>query len=126
MKIFSYAKEERIKKTLKGFEKAYDHVHQSPYGTVTLSEGCRYLKDEFNAENIFNLIVKYQALPEMKHFRIQHWTFEQAKTKTTWILSANSGNRQTLHHEFLSYLSFPVRRIELYFIRGHLCLLNEL
>ena len=126
MEIFSYAKEKRIKDVLKSFEKHHEHVHQSSYGTLTLSEGCQYLKTEYNCEFVFNLISKYQSLPDMKYFRIQQWTFEEATTRTAWILSANSGNRQTIFMEFLNYISFPVRRVEFYYIKGHLCLLNEL
>jgi hypothetical protein len=126
MEVFSYSKEKRIKEALKVFEKSHEYVHQSPYGAITLSEGCLYLKTELNAEFIFNLITKHQALPEMKYYKIQHWTLEQTKVKTAWILTANTGNRQTLHHEFISYISFPLRRIDFYYIKGHLCLLNEL
>jgi hypothetical protein len=126
MEVFSNAKEKRIKEALKAFDKTYKHVYVSSYGTLTLSEGCNYLKTELNTEFIYNLITKYQSIPEMKYCKIQHWTFERTKVKTAWVLNANNGNRQTLYLELFSYLSFPIRRLEFYYIRGHLCLLNEL
>jgi hypothetical protein len=118
--------EEQIKEKLKLFEKKPEYFHETRHGSITLSQGCQYLKTEINAGWIFDQIIKFQNMPEMMHYKVQLWTWEQTKVRRIWRLNASTGNRQTLHAEFFSYVQFPLRSIQLWYLRGHVCLASEL
>ncbi|HXA02505.1 MAG TPA: hypothetical protein VNW99_10990 [Cytophagaceae bacterium] len=118
--------ENQIKEALKIFEKKREYFHETRHGKISLSEGCEYLKKTINAGWIFDQIVKFQTMPEMKNYKVQVWTWEQTKLRRIWRLNASTGNKQTLHAEFYSYVQFPLRSIQLWYLRGHLCLASEL
>jgi hypothetical protein len=123
--VITQSKKE-IKEALKTFERKHEYLHQTRHGTLTLSEGCKYLKIALNADWLYNLIIKHQELPEMKHYKVQLWTWEQTKVRTVWTLKASTGNRTTLHADYFSYIEFPIKAIQLWYLRGHLCLTSEL
>jgi hypothetical protein len=118
--------ERKIKAELKIFEKKREYFHESRHGKISLSEGCQYLKKTVNAGWIFDLVIKLQTMPEMNIYKVQVWTWEQTKVRSIWRLNASTGNKHTLRAEFFSYVQFPLRSLQLWYLKGHLCLASEL
>ena len=73
-------------KCFHGISRYYKHLFpgKSP---ILLTDGCKYVRDEFNANWLFDDILMYQDEPLLKKVYFQIWELQRLKKDLTWLLT---------------------------------------
>jgi len=117
--------EVKIRKELKVFRgTARYHKHLYPgKSPIVLTDGCKYVRDELNANWLFDAILKYQDEPLLKKVNFQIWEFRQLRNDLTWLLTCREDtDKKPLISQSIKFSDFPLEYIRIWVI-GSIALL---
>ena len=94
------------------------HKHLFPgKSPILLTEGCKYVRDNFNAYWLFDAILSYQDDPKLKTVNFQIWEFKQQRKDLTWLLTCKEdSNKKPLISQTIEYSDFPADHIRIWVI----------
>jgi len=109
-------------KLFHGTSRYYKHLFpgKSP---ILLTDGTRYVRDEFNAYWLFDAILSYQDEPVLKKVNFQIWELQRLKKDLSWLLTCREDtNKKALISQAIEFSDFPVDYIRIWVI-GSIALL---
>jgi hypothetical protein len=109
-------------KLFRGTSRYYKHLFpgKSP---ILLTDGCKYVRDEFNAYWLFDDILKYQDDKLLKKINFQIWEFKRLKKDLSWLLTCREDtDNKALISQSIEFSDFPIDYIRIWVI-GSIALL---
>jgi hypothetical protein len=100
------------------------HRHLFPgKSPIAITDGCKYVRDELNANWLFDAILKYQDEPLLKKVNFQIWEFRQLRKDLTWLLTCKEDtDKKPLISQSIKFSDFPLDYIRIWVI-GSIALL---
>lgn len=100
------------------------HKHLFPgKSPIILTDGCKYVRDEFNAYWLFDAILSYQDEPVLKKVNFQIWELQRLKKDLSWLLTCREDtNKKAMISQAIEFSDFPVDYIRIWVI-GSIALL---
>ncbi len=94
------------------------HKHLFPgKSPIALTDGCRYVRDELQANWLFDTILIYQDDPKLKKVNFQIWELQQLKKDLTWLLTCKEDtNKKPLIRQAIEFSDFPIDYIRIWVI----------
>jgi hypothetical protein len=103
-------------KVFHGTSRYYKHMFpgKSP---ILLTDGCKYVKDEFKANWLFDAILSYQDEPILKKIYFQIWELQRLKKDLTWLLTCKEDiNKKVLISQSIEFSDFPLDYFKMWLI----------
>lgn len=93
--------------------------HRTPFGRLTLTDGCNYVRQKAESRWLFDLIQSYQ--PQLRGEEFQTWTLERV-SDMKFMVTCTDGNDRTLVTQSIQFSDFPLQSITIWLVDG-VCLL---
>lgn len=109
-------------RVFRGTSRYYKHLFpgKSP---ILLTDGCKYVKEECNANWLFDNILKYQDEPVLKKVFFQIWELQRLKKDLTWLLTCKEDTyKKVLISKSIEYSDFPMDYFKMWVV-GSIALL---
>ncbi len=108
---------ETIERTLSQFHGTAEyHKHLFPGKfPLLLTDGCKYVRDELQANWLFDAILSYQCEKILKDVNFQVWELKQLKKDLTWQLTCRRDvGLKPLIIQSIEYSDFPLDYIKIW------------
>ena len=99
-----------------GTSQYYKHLFpgKSP---IILTDGCKYVRDDFNAYWLFIAILSYQDDKLLKKVNFQIWELQRLKKDLSWLLTCREDtNKKALISQAIEFSDFPIDYIKIWVI----------
>ena len=99
-----------------GTSRYYKHLFpgKSP---ILLTDGCKYVRDELEANWLFDSILIYQDDPKLKKVNFQIWELKQHSKDLTWLLTCKEDtNKKPIISQSIEFSDFPLDYIRIWLI----------
>ena len=103
-------------KLFRGTSRYYKHLFpgKSP---ILLTDGTKYVRDEFNAYWLFDDILSYQNEQVLKKVNFQIWELQRLKKDMSWLLTCREDTgKKPLIRQSIEYSDFPLDYVKIWVI----------
>jgi len=103
-------------KKFHGTANYYKHLFpgKSP---IILTDGCKYVRDDFNAYWLFDAILSYQDDKLLMKVNFQIWELKRLKKDLSWLLTCREDtNKKALISQAIEFSDFPIDYIRIWVI----------
>jgi hypothetical protein len=97
--------------------------HPSTFGTLNLTDGVQYLREEASCYWFIDIIESYQ--PKLKDIGFQIWGISVNEDKSALVYCKEDSNKKPLITQKLEYTDFLLDNFELYCIDNVVLLKSE-
>jgi len=109
-------------KMFRGTSKYYKHLFpgKSP---ILLTDGTKYVRDEFSSYWLFDAILSYQDEQVLRKVNFQIWELQRLKKDLSWLLTCKEDTHmKPLISQAIEFSDFPIDYIKIWVI-GSIALL---
>lgn len=93
--------------------------HRTPFGKLTLTDGCNFIRQKAECKWLFDLIQSHQ--PSVKQEEFQVWKLEKVNDMN-FLITCEDGDDNTLLTQKIPFSDFPLNGITVWLADG-ICLL---
>ena len=108
-----------IERNLKQFHGTEEyHMHLFPgKSPILLTDGCKYIRDDLQANWLFDAIISYQTHKALKGVNFQVWELKHLKVDLSWQLTCREDTgTKPLIKQSIEFSDFPVDYIKIWLI----------
>ena len=94
------------------------HKHLFPgKSPIALTDGCKYVRDELNANWLFDAILIYQDDPKLRKVNFQIWELKQLRKDLSWLLTCKEDtHKKPIISQSIEFSDFPIDYIRIWVI----------
>ena len=93
--------------------------HRTPFGKLTLTDGCNFIRQKAECKWLFDLIQSHQ--PSVKQEEFQVWKLEKVNDMN-FLITCEDGDDNTLLTQKIPFSDFPLNGITVW-LADAICLL---
>ncbi len=91
------------------------YLCSTPFGSIVLTDGSRYIRDKGKANWLIEIIISYQK--QLAIYQFQNWKLKVKEDKTA-VVYATDGNDNLLVSQAVEYTDFPLNSFTIYVANG--------